>query len=118
MKTDTMSFKTTKTLQEISNILRNGASQIKARNVEKLEDDPFGSFGQAPDIAIGMNGMNPLGFGTRGWGIEVYVTDLGNAREVQMVALGDGVRSKMSGGYFFDLGIGKKQRDKLAQMLA
>ena len=118
MKTDEIRFTTKRSLQEISNILRNGASQIKARNVEKLEDDPFGSFGQAPDIAIGMNGMNPLGFGTRGWGIEVYVTDLGNAREVQMVALGDGVRSKMSGGYFYDLSIGKSQRNKLAQMLA
>lgn len=118
MKTDTISFKTNKGLQEIANIIRNYASSAKA-SITKLDDDPFGGIGgQTPAIAVGLSGKNFLGFGQRGWGMQVYVTDMGSSRAVELVALGDGIRQQMSGGDFFDLGMGKRHREKLASMLA
>ena len=118
MKTDTITFTTKKSLPEIANILRRASSDFKAQ-LSKLNDDPLGSLGgQEPEIAEGMTGSNFLGFGARGWGIEIYVTDLGTKRSVELIALGDGLMRKMSGGEFFDLGLGKKHRDKLANMLA
>lgn len=118
MKTDSISFNTTKSVREIANIIRNAASSMKAE-ITKLDEDPFGGAGgRAPVIAVGMSGSNILGFGARGWGMQIYVTDLGSSRAVELIALGDGVLQKMSGGAFFDLGMGKRHRDKLASMLA
>lgn len=117
MKTDSVSFKTSKSLQEVSNIIRNAASSMKAE-ITRLDDDPLASPGQGPDIAVGLSGSNILGFGARGWGMHVYVTDLGSSCAVELIALGDGVMQKMSGGAFFDMRIGKRHRDKLANMLA
>ena len=117
MKTDAINFNTTKSVQEVVNIIRNAASSMKAE-ITKLDEDPFGNIGgYVPAIAVGLSGSNILGFGPRGWGMHVYVTDLGSSCEIELIALGDGVMQKMSGRAFFDLGLGKRHRDKLANML-
>ena len=118
MKTDIVDFNTAKSLQEISNIVRNYASRANA-DIVKLDDDPFGAAGgPADDIAVGLCGNNIFGFGTRGWGVRVYVIDLGSTCAVKLAALGDGLMQAMSGGEFFDLRLSKKHRDNLASMLA
>ena len=81
-------------------------------------DDPFVNVNDY-DIAVGMTGsVSPLGIGTASWGIEIYVSDLGNYREVEMIALGDGIMQKMSGDVYFDMRCGKKRRDAIADMLS
>lgn len=118
MKSDSIQFSTNKSIQECANIIRQAAGKLKA-NMVKINDDPMGGLGgPEPAISVGLEGKNILGFGARGWGVQVFVTDMGNSRAVELIALGDGIMAQMSGGEFFDLGLGKKQRNKIAEMLS
>lgn len=120
MKTDAITFSTNRSMQEIVNILREAAGKFRA-NIEKLEDDPFGAMGgQTPGVAVLMDGqVSLLGMkGARCWGVQIYVSDLGNARSVELVALGDGMGQAFSGGAFYGLGDSKKKRDQIASMIS
>lgn len=117
MKFDSYTFQTSRNLAAIIDIIKTASYEFKA-NIDKL-DDPFSGLGNySPDVAVIMTGKNRLGAGPRGWGMQIYVTDLGNSRSVELIALGDGILHKMSGGDFFDLGLSKKFRDKLERKIS
>ncbi|MDR1604317.1 MAG: hypothetical protein LBS10_05945 [Gracilibacteraceae bacterium] len=123
MKTDAIEFDTMKNLRQIVSTLQSGKWAI-----EKL-DDPFDNVGgSAPDIAVLISGrasvvdaFKHFGAGKSEWAVQVIVTDLGNTRHVEMIALGESgfaaARAGMNNQYF-NIRHSKDHRNQIAQMLA
>ena len=123
-------FETQKTLPEISEILRQAASNMKA-NVERLifEDDPLGDFDNnaTPNIAVLLSGNVGIlgGFkhlrpgSIRGgdvWGVQVQVFDEGNRRFVALLALGES--NPFADAGVPNIGASKEKMNVLVEMLS
>ena len=100
MKTKTIEFSTRKSLNEIINALRSFASSQKRTSISKIEQetDPFGSTGTIPDIMVVLDGQPSALAWAEHWGVQVYVTDAGSERRVELVALGDSFGAQMAMG--------------------
>lgn len=135
-KTDSITFKTQKTLGQLADALRQAAQQLKASDLIKIEDDdPLAGIGQdadQPDIAVALSGKVGFAGGLKHfragaanniWGVQVYVYDLGNERAVELVALGQSVFTDAwrgrgwNGAGVLNLGASKEKRDQLVQMM-
>ncbi|MCM1264074.1 MAG: hypothetical protein NC313_15285 [Butyrivibrio sp.] len=124
MKTDTIEFDTKKDINQIVNALKS----LRKANIQKLNDDPFGNVGGvSPDIAVLVDGkasiidnLKHISAGGRDlWGVQVYVTDMGSARHVELVALGEnGLAAALSQSYRYTMAVSRDYRDKIAQMIA
>ena len=119
IKTDTVEFTTKRSLRDLTDALRRAISATKAQ-VEQLEDDPLEMVDDIkPQVAVLLSGSNFMG-GSRMWGVQVILYDLGNRRAAQLVAIGEGfgagVMSYYTGGYF-ELRDGKRRRDKILAIL-
>lgn len=125
--TDHIAFSTMKTLSDIANIIRDAAYKFGAK-VEKIgNNDPLAQFEeQSADMEIALSGeWRSLGMFERNkfvrlnaagdiWVVQIYVTDFGDKRGVEMVSLGtepsmfhSGIHTKLSKSY----------RDKIADMI-
>ena len=121
MKTDTIIFKTSKSLADISNGLRTAASKLRA-NMDSAQLAPFGYVGIHPaDISVALSGPNFVLGGPRSWGVQVLVTDNGDEREVEMIAVGDNFTGKLAHGsfgqMFFELRDSIKRRNVISGMI-
>ena len=93
-KVDSIEFSTSKDLQQISLDLRGIANQLRA-DVDAIEDDPIPDFGPKPEISVVLSarlGMKLFGNGgspNNYWAVQVYVTDLGEERHIELVAIGE-----------------------------
>ena len=123
-------FETQKSLAEISTILRQAATDMKA-DVERLifEDDPLGDFENTatPDIAVLLSGNVGIfgGFkhlrpgSIRGgdiWGVQVQVFDEGDLRVVALLALGESNPYADAG--VPNIGASKEKMSKLIELLS
>ena len=86
-KTDSVEFTTKRSLQALSNDLRRAANATKAE-VQKLQQDALSVDEIQPQIAVLLSGSNFMG-GTRMWGVQVALYDLGDRRVAELIALGD-----------------------------
>jgi len=125
LKTERAEFKTSKSVQEIADILRQASYQMNAQVEQIGNNDPLGGFGEQPDLAVVFSGR--LGFfGSfkhhRGnsaldiWGVQIYVYDRGNERGVELVALGEGGAFGVRGGGL-NLGASREHMETLLSML-
>ncbi|MBR3184870.1 MAG: hypothetical protein IKF48_01910 [Oscillospiraceae bacterium] len=119
IKTDTVEFTTQRSLKDLTAALRRAVNATKAQ-VEQLEDDPLEMVDDIkPQVAVLLSGSNFMG-GSRMWGVQVILYDLGDRRAAQLVAIGEGfgagVMSYYTGGYF-ELRDGKRRRDKILAIL-
>lgn len=133
MKTDAIEFETYKTVQEIARVLR-----AQECDIDYLEDDPLSEYddGPASALAVSLEGKvkfrdafkHILGGGGKKWGVQVVVYELGNARLVLMIALGEcGFWPAMSAygspdyisraTAYFNMRQGKDHRDRIAEQL-
>ena len=119
LKTDIVEYTTQRSMRDLTDALRRAISATKA-DVEQLEDDPL-ELGDdiKPQVAVLLSGSNFMG-GSRMWGVQVMLYELGDRRAVQLVAIGEGfgagVMSYYTGGYF-ELRDGKRRRDKILAIL-
>ncbi len=89
LKTDSVEFTTRKPLKSLTNDLRQAINATKAQ-VDQLEDDPLAGDNIQPQVAVLLSGHS-LMVGTRMWGVQVYLYDLGDRRVGELVALGEGL---------------------------
>ncbi|HEL0711079.1 TPA: hypothetical protein TVQ98_001986 [Streptococcus equi subsp. zooepidemicus] len=89
-------IKTSKTLQEISNVLRDFAHKYGVE-IQPLRGDVLSGFDEHADIEVAIGGkigfLNAVKHFRLGaihdiWGIQIYVDDLGDSRIITTVALG------------------------------
>lgn len=127
MKTDAIEFVTTKTLSEVVDCLRRCAYECKAQ-VDDIESNSLDNFGGQPDIQVVFSGHVSLigslkhfrpGSAHNSWGVQIFVTDLGAQRHVEMIALGEGVFAGGlgNGSGVLNLGVSIDNRDKIAACL-
>ena len=126
---ESIQFDTRKTVQEIANVLRSYGG-----NMEKLNSDPLAgiSGGETEAIAIviwdevrGFREMmkHPASKGAA-WAVQVYVYEQGEARHIELVALGKSSGSMWLSGAIgrgnrtYHLGFSRDHRDELAKLLA
>ena len=126
---ESIQFDTKKTVQEIANVLRSYRG-----NMEKLDSDPLAGIGggAAEAIAVviwdevrGLGEMlrHPASKGAS-WAVQVYVYDRGEARHIELVALGKSSGSMWLSGAIgrgnrsYHLGFSKDHRDELAKLLS
>ena len=126
--TDSITFSTTKSLSEIANIIRDAAYKFGAA-VEKIgSNDPLAQFdAQRADMEIALSGeWRNLGFFEKRkytrlncandiWVVQIYVTDFGDKRGIEMVSLGSKTNLLYSEGIHTELS--KSYRDQIADML-
>lgn len=120
MKQDAISFKVSKDLREVTNLLRNIANQLSASVDRITNDDPLGGFDQPTDLEVVLQGKKGF-LSTQEWAVQVYVTDLGNACNIDLVALGDSSFNRFMYGtrnYNIQLSASIKKRDEIASMLS
>lgn len=125
MKTDSVSFSTTQSVDWIADTLRMLANQLNA-SVDRIAQDNFGGYGTAPgEIEVVMWGHVGLigglkhfrpGSANNDWGVQVYVFDQGSRRDIELVALGESAWTISSVGVL-NLGASKEKRDIIAQAL-
>lgn len=132
MKTDSIQFDTRKDLNQIANVLRATGGQI-----EKINDDALGGLGtSSADIEVVISGEERKGLfkAVAGyWAVQVYVTDQGAARHVELIALGESTMTKIMSGVkygsnvlaaalsqerFFEMKFSKIHRDEIARALS
>ncbi len=119
MKQDSVEFTTQRSIRDLTQALRRAINATKAE-VEELDDDPLDMEDDVkPQVAVLLSGSNFMG-GSRMWGVQVVLYDLGDRRVAELIALGDsfgaGVMSYYTGGYF-ELRDGKHRRDKILAIL-
>lgn len=128
MKTESMELMTEKTLQEITDILRQAAEKFNA-SIAQIDKDPLSEFDQSADIEVVLRGKTGLlgafksprpGAANNIWAVQVYVTETGDARHIELIALGEsslsrGLRSDGTG--ILNLGSGKEHIKKLVSLL-
>lgn len=125
--TDNITFSTMKSLSEIANIIRSVANKFGAKIENIGNNDPLAQFDdQRADMEIALSGeWRNLNFFEKQkftrlnaagdiWVVQIYVTDFGDKRGVEMVSLGTkpnmfqpGIHTKLSKSY----------RDQIADML-
>lgn len=123
LRTESAEFKTSKSLQEIADILRRASYEMKAEVEQIGNNDPLGGFGNQPDLAVAFCGRLGL-FGSFKhyrlnssndiWGVQIFVYEMGNERGVELVALGESA-SMFNGA--LNLGASKEHMEKLLSML-
>lgn len=97
-KTENRTLHTNRDVQEVANLLRQIANEMKA-NVDKIEDDPFGKFGSSEDLAILLSGEE-RGLSRDVWAVQVYVAETANGCDIELVAIGEGLSAGYSGTYY------------------
>lgn len=119
MKTDAIEFDTQKSIDQITSAIRSFNC-----NVDRLESDPL-STGAKPAIAVLMWANRSLADTLkhplwRQWGVQVIVTDLGNRRHIELVALGESAlgAAMAQTQRYFTIAASRYYRDKVAAMLA
>lgn len=117
-KSDSRTVRTDRSIEEVANILRQAAQEMRA-SVDKLEDDPLGKFGVQDDLAVVLYGEE-RGLSRDMWAVQVYARKNENGCEVELVAMGEG----LSAGYTMSVYTGRillkssrKRRDLLASRL-
>lgn len=128
MKTDSVEFSTRRTVQEIANLLRQAAGETKA-SIEKIgANDPLGGFDKAAEIEVvlsgqvgffgGMKHFRP-GAANNIWAVQAYVTDTGDSRHIELIALGEGpfTGGLSNGAGVLNLGSSKEKREKIEALL-
>lgn len=123
-KTETAEFKTKKSLRDITQIIRQMASQFKA-NVQPLnDDDPLGGFDEHADLEVVLSGNIGyfeaykhfrMGAANDIWAVQVYVTDMGDQRDVQLIAMGESNLLGYAGA--LNLGASRDRMEKLINAL-
>ncbi len=96
LKTESMVFKTQKSLQELTELLRQAANQTKARVENVRNDDPLGMYDEQPVLSVVLsrrlgtflNLKYFAGSPDLVWAVQVYVYEMNTEREVRLVALG------------------------------
>ncbi len=88
-KTSEDSFTTTKSVAEIGRALQAGFAAAKAASIDDIVSGSgaLSGFDDRASIEVVGSGGSLLG---GQWAVQVYVHDHGDAREVTLVALGDG----------------------------
>ena len=86
-------IQTQKSVQELADQIKRIAGELGA-NVEKIEDDPLGKYGDSSEIAVVLSGKNRDLIGSS-WAVQIYVGDAGDRRNILLIALSD----KASGYY-------------------
>ena len=117
-KTENRTLHTNRDVQEVVNLLRQIANEMRA-NVDKIEDDPFGKFGSSEDLAVMLSGEE-RGLSRDIWAVQVYVSATDNGCDVELVAIGEGLSAGYSGTYYrgrIKLSSSKKRRDIIAARL-
>ena len=98
LQTESAEFKTQKSLQELTQILRRAANQLDAQVQAIRDDDPLGGFDLQPNLAVALSGkigfLGGLKHFRNGsahdtWGVQVYVYDKGVERQVELIAVGE-----------------------------
>lgn len=123
VKSESITFKTQKSTQELSQLLRQAANQMKARVEPVINDDPLGRYDAQPALSVVLS--RRLGFflnlkyvaGSPNlvWAVQVYVYEVGAEREVELVALGSTLGSTiLSQGWGFHL---RASRDHMEMLL-
>lgn len=126
--TDSITLSTTKSLSEIANIIRNAANKLGA-NIEKIgNNDPLAQFDdRKADIEVELVGAwsalswsekrkyTRLNCANDIWVVQIYVTDFGDKRGIEMVSLGSKTNLLYSEGIHTELS--RAYRDKIADML-
>ena len=121
MKTETITITTTKTLQEISTILRKSATKLRA-NIATVDHSPFGYVNHKKgNMRIALSGSNYI-LGRQGnWGAQIVVIDQGLDRDVELTAVGGELNDELSKGSddkaYFELKDSKKRVDAIAKMI-
>lgn len=117
-KVDSRTVRTSKNIQEVVQVIRQAAQEMRA-SVDKLEDDPLGKFEAQDDLAVVLYGEE-RGLSRDMWAVQVYARENGNGCEVELVAVGEG----LSAGYTMSVYTGRivlkssrKRRDLLASRL-
>lgn len=117
VKTDEMSFKTTRSVSDIGRTLQRVAADIKAE-VDSIQSSSgaLASFDDRVDIEVAMSGQSLIG---PPWAVQVYVADEGESRAVLLVAVGDGGFTRAMGGARNTLSLSGsiKRRDTIAAAL-
>lgn len=130
MKEDRIELLSKLSLQQIAANLRTAAGELRA-NVERITDQydalSFGNnksdievvfVGRPLGIIGGLKHIRP-GSMNNIWAVQVYVTELGNKRHIELIALGEGVLAGglSNGSGVLNLGASIEKRDKLATYL-
>ena len=79
-KTENRTLHTNRDVQEVANLLRQIANEMRA-NVDKIEDDPFGKFGSSEDLAILQSGEE-RGLTRDVWAVQVNVAETANGSDI------------------------------------
>ena len=127
MKTESVEFTTEKSLQQIVAILRQATSELKA-TMETVDSggDALSKFDGPTDsdIQVVLSGRlgcigglkHPrMGSMQNDWAVQVYVDDMGTARHVQLVALGQSVFVDCHGA--LNMGGSRERQEYLANAL-
>ncbi len=119
VKSDSIEFDTQKDINQIRNALSSLRCQAQA-----LNDNPLAG-GPQPALAVLLVGepsftdkFKHAGGATSVWGVQVVVTDLGNRRHVELVALGQNLMGNTAQNKGYGMGFSREYRDKIAAMLA
>lgn len=119
VKTDGIEFDTQKSVDQITSVIRSINCQV-----ERLNDNPLDS-GPRPALAVLLVGQpgftdkfKHAGGATSLWGVQVIVTDLGNRRHVELIALGQNLMGNTTYNKGYGMGFSRDYRDKIAAMLA
>ena len=93
------SLRTLKSTQELADIIKRVARELNA-NIEKVQDDPLGEYGNKDDIAVVLVGKTSNLYGNltkSSWAVQIYIKDNGDSRTVDLVALSDQASAYYSG---------------------
>lgn len=113
MKTNSLEFESTLSVQQIGQTLNRAYSRLKA-NVEPVEasSNPLDTMGGSPDIAVVGTAKGLVG---GSWGVHAYVNDAGTHRQIELVAIGDSGFSRAFNGIRNTVSLGTSS-EKMAQI--
>lgn len=122
MKDDVRTYTSDSSISELQDLLRKAQRVLKA-NLTMAPENPLVALN--PDIAVRFSNSHFLG-GPRKWGLDIYITDCGDSREVVIIALGDDIGAKIHSGFamyrgdeasFYQLRDSIKKRVELERLL-
>ena len=127
MNADAVELTSQLSLQQIVNGLRQAANDLRA-DVEEVESDALDKFSASPDVQVvfsgavgflgGLKHFRP-GSANNSWAVQVYVTDLGSQRHIELIALGESVFAGGLGNGMgvLNMGASIEKRDALANYI-
>ena len=120
LQTNSITFTVSKDLRGVNNTLRQIASQLDAEVERIVNDDPLGGFDSNSDIEVVLSGKKGL-FNPQYWAVQVFVDDLGNSCNVELVALGNSTKDRILYGTAnanMKMSLSVSKRDEIAAMLS